>query len=171
MSSSQPTQRTQIEQLYRTYGHVVSGRCAYLLGDQAEAQDATQEVFIKVMKAYAGFRLEASPSTWLLKIATNHCLNLLAARRAPWHAKYRKHAAYVEAQRLDEKTAPERTAIVRTILGKVDTETQQIAVHYYVDEMTQAEIAMLLKRSLPTIRKRLAKFKRVADRELGHDTQ
>ncbi|MBK8011135.1 MAG: sigma-70 family RNA polymerase sigma factor [Deltaproteobacteria bacterium] len=169
MSYSPSDRRTQIEQLYRTYGHVVMGRCIYLLRNDSEAQDAAQDVFVKVMNSYDRFRMESSPITWILKIATNHCLNVLAARRAPWHAKYRRHAQNVETQRLTERIAPERTSMIRAMLEKVDTETQQIAIHYYVDEMTQSEIATILNRSLPTIRKRLAKFKRVADRELSHD--
>jgi RNA polymerase sigma-70 factor (ECF subfamily) len=52
---------------------------------------------------------------------------------------------------------------------KLDLETQEVAVHYFVDEMTQEEIALLLGRSLPTIRKRLEKFRRIAQKELGDE--
>ena len=44
-----------------------------------------------------------------------------------------------------------------------------MSIHYYVDEMTQEEIGELLDRSLPTVRKRLEKFRRIAERELSHD--
>jgi len=47
---------------------------------------------------------------------------------------------------------------VRVLLGAAPEEAQEAAVLYYVDELTQAEIAQELGRSLPTVRKRLREF-------------
>ena len=44
---------------------------------------------------------------------------------------------------------------MRALLGKLDLETQQAAIHYFVDEMTLDEVAKALGRSVPTVRKRL----------------
>jgi RNA polymerase sigma-70 factor (ECF subfamily) len=44
---------------------------------------------------------------------------------------------------------------VRKLLSNFDLETQAAAVHYHVDEMTLEEVATLLGRSVPTVRKRL----------------
>ena len=54
---------------------------------------------------------------------------------------------------------------MRHLLSRCDLETQTAAVHYYVDEMTLEEIAGLLGRSVPTIRKRLEKFTRLSQAE------
>ena len=48
-----------------------------MLGNREEAQDVAQEVFITVFKAIRLFRGEAKFSTWLYRIATNHCKNRL----------------------------------------------------------------------------------------------
>jgi RNA polymerase sigma-70 factor (ECF subfamily) len=55
--------------------------CERLLGDQEEARDAVQEVLIKVLHKAGGFRPQALVSTWLYRIAVNHCLNVLRRRR------------------------------------------------------------------------------------------
>jgi RNA polymerase sigma-70 factor (ECF subfamily) len=55
--------------------------CERLLGDAEEARDAVQEVFLKVMLKAGGFRPKALVSTWLYRIAVNHCLNVLRRRR------------------------------------------------------------------------------------------
>jgi RNA polymerase sigma-70 factor (ECF subfamily) len=55
--------------------------CARLLGDPEEARDAVQEVLLKVLRKAGGFRPRALVSTWLYRIAVNHCLNLLRRRR------------------------------------------------------------------------------------------
>ena len=54
---------------------------------------------------------------------------------------------------------------VRKLLGRCDLETQAAAIHYHVDEMTLDEVATLLGRSVPTIRKRLEDFARICGRE------
>ena len=90
VSMSQMKDQELLTGLYRTHGGRVYARCLYLLKNKEEAQDALHEVFIKVQNNLDGFRNEASPLTWMTRIATNHCLNVIRAKRAPWHEKYRQ---------------------------------------------------------------------------------
>jgi len=55
--------------------------CERLLGDAEDARDAVQEVFLKVMQKAGSFRPKALVSTWLYRVAVNHCLNVLRRRR------------------------------------------------------------------------------------------
>jgi RNA polymerase sigma-70 factor (ECF subfamily) len=52
-----------------------------LLGSDADAQDATQETFVRAWRGLARFRGESAVSTWLYRIVTNRCLNVIVARR------------------------------------------------------------------------------------------
>ncbi|MFZ5482572.1 MAG: RNA polymerase sigma factor, partial [Myxococcota bacterium] len=54
--------------LYRRYGDLVYGRCRTLLRNEADAQDAVQEIFLKLHRYKDSFRGESSPSTWLYRI-------------------------------------------------------------------------------------------------------
>lgn len=171
-SMSTGSKRQEIAEIYLRYGPVVGRRCRYLLRDPEAARDATQEVFVKVMRSIDTHRPESSSLAWVLTIATNHCLNTIASRDAAWRQRFVLQETL--AREVAEEASGEslvRAEQVRRLLGKLDEETQQIAIHYYVDEMTQEEIGQVLDRSLPTIRKRLAKFQRVAQRELGHDVE
>jgi RNA polymerase sigma-70 factor (ECF subfamily) len=62
--------------------------CHRLLGDREAARDAAQEVFLKAFRKAGDFEPRAQVSTWLYRIAVNHCLNLLRRRRIarflPW---------------------------------------------------------------------------------------
>ena len=161
--------RSQIAELYEKYGHLVSSRCRYLLRDEEAARDATQDVFVKVMRSLHRFRGGASLSTWMVQIATNHCLNLIAADRARWKDKFRQYVEHLDDGGFLVGADPERARLVEQLLSRLDRETQAVAIHYYVDEMTQEEIGHLLGRSLPTVRKRLKNFQRIAKKELDHE--
>jgi len=56
---------------------------------------------------------------------------------------------------------------VRRLLARLDFETQQAAIHYFVDEMTLEEVAATIGRSIPTVRKRLASVAAAAGQDLG----
>ena len=132
----------------------VYGRCRYLLRDDAEARDGLQDVFVKVLHALPQFRAAASPSTWILKVATHHCLNLLREKKALW----REQVKALQAGRRQDTEPPERRELVRALLSSAPEEAQEVAVLYFVDELTQGEIAQAMDRSLPTVRKRLREF-------------
>ena len=53
---------------------------------------------------------------------------------------------------------PDRRELVRALLSSAPDEAQEVAVLYFVDELSQAEIGEALGRSLPTVRKRLREF-------------
>lgn len=151
------TGRAWLKELYARYGSAVFGRCRYLLKDGAAAEDAMQDVFARALINEKSFRGEASPLTWLMKIATHHCLNVLRGDQAAWKDQYvslqvAKGEAHGGAGELEARDA------VRKALARFDVETQQAVIHYYVDEMTLEEVAALLDRSVPTIRKRLRTF-------------
>ena len=143
-----------LAELYEKHAAAVYGRCRYLLKDDAEAKDALQDVFVKALRGLEEFRASASPSTWILRIATHHCLNLLRARKALW----REQVKAVQQDRKVETESPDRRELVRMLLAAAPEEAQEVAVMYYVDELTQEEIAQALGRSLPTVRKRLQQF-------------
>ena len=162
-ASRTPAAAGLLAELYEKHAAAVYGRCRYLLKDDAEAKDALQDVFVKVLRALSEFRAAASPTTWILRIATHHCLNLLRARRALWRDQLRM----VQGGRRQETESPDRRELVRLLLALASEEAQEIAVLYFVDELTQAEIAQETGRSLPTVRKRLREFLVCAREALG----
>ena len=155
--------RATLHEMYSKYGGSVYGRCHYLLKDRSRAEDAMQDVFAKAMSSYSDFRAEASPLTWLMKIATHHCLNVLRGERS-----WRKAFEGIQQAKAEAHHGPhvlEIREVVRNLLSRFDLETQAAAIHYHVDEMTLEEVAALLKRSVPTVRKRLQHFAKESGQE------
>jgi RNA polymerase sigma-70 factor (ECF subfamily) len=78
--SCQRGERGALDALIRaTYADVYK-LCRRMLADPDEAADATQEVFIRVMRSVVGFRGEAAFGTWLHRVTVNVCLTLLRKR-------------------------------------------------------------------------------------------
>src|SRR5512140_3568327 len=77
--------RTAAALLVRHFAPAVFSLCRAMVRDAQLAEDLSQDAFARAFGALGGFRAEASPRTWLLKIARNRCLDHLArASRAPW---------------------------------------------------------------------------------------
>lgn len=76
--------REDFAELVRRHHAAVLGLCASVLGDRTAADDAAQEVFLKAYGALVDFRSDSAFTTWLHRIAVNHCLDLRRrrARRA-----------------------------------------------------------------------------------------
>lgn len=158
--------RAWLQTLYVRYGSAVFGRCRYLLKDAALAEDAMQDVFARALINESGFRNEASPLTWLMKIATHHCLNVIRGAGAAWRDEYAT-IQLVKGEAQGGTAAMEARDLVRKSLARFDLETQQAVIHYWVDDMNLEDVAKLLERSVPTIRKRLRTFAEATGQALG----
>lgn len=64
-----------------TYGEVYA-LCRRLLGDPADAADATQEVYVRVVNSVAAFRGETTFATWLHRVSVQTCVTALRRRGA-----------------------------------------------------------------------------------------
>jgi len=67
--------------LVRKYQQKVYWLVRKMVIDHDDADDLTQETFIKVWQALPNFRGDAQLYTWIYRIATNECLNFLAKKR------------------------------------------------------------------------------------------
>ena len=62
-------------EVVRAHGDKVFSLVYRMIGNRAEAEDLAQEVFVTVFKTVDTFRSESKFTTWLLRIAANHCKN------------------------------------------------------------------------------------------------
>lgn len=158
--------RAVLRELYVKHGGSVRERCRYLLKDASRAEDAMHDVFARALVHGDSFRAEASPLTWLMKIATHHCLNQLRSEGAAWRRWFARDAA-ARSEGHGGAEELETRDLVRKLLARVDAETQAAAIDYHVDGMTLEEVAAVLGRSVPTVRKRLEHFAELGGEELS----
>ncbi|MBN2801093.1 MAG: sigma-70 family RNA polymerase sigma factor [Deltaproteobacteria bacterium] len=146
-----------VESLYRRYGDMVLGRCRTLLGNDSDAQEACQEVFLRLHRYRDAFRGDASPSTYLFKITTSTCLN---KRRTRTRRREDSSDEPLVIACEDSALASHHVRdLVERVLAVTDERTRLAVVHHYVDGMTYDEVGALLGLSGAAIRKRVAQFK------------
>jgi RNA polymerase sigma-70 factor (ECF subfamily) len=66
--------------LYQTHYRRVFGLCLRLLGRAAQAEDAAQEVFVRAYRSRLEYDATAPFAAWVLRIASNHCIDLIRRR-------------------------------------------------------------------------------------------
>ena len=69
------------EELVKRYQQKVFYLCKRYLSTESDAEDATQEVFMKIFHALPSFDNRSTFTTWLFSIAINHCKTLLSKRQ------------------------------------------------------------------------------------------
>src|SRR3990170_3569533 len=76
--------RAAFDLLYRQTNAKLFGVCLRVLNDRAEAEEALQEVFVKIWTKADRFAVsDLSPISWLVAIARNHSIDRIRARRRP----------------------------------------------------------------------------------------
>jgi RNA polymerase sigma-70 factor (ECF subfamily) len=161
-------QGRRVTRLYREFGPVVFRRCLRLLGDRTSAQDATQEVFVKLLGNMEQLENRETVLPWIYRVATNHCLNLLRdKRRRGEESASEDQDALPAGEGTSRPDAHVDWALARTVLARFDGATQAVAVGVFVDGMNHDEVAGALGISRRTVTRRLERFVEGARRFLG----
>ena len=155
---------TQIHSLYRGYRGKVLKRARQLLRNEQAAEDATQEVFLRLLDDNERMSRHPEPLAWLYRVTTNLCLNRLRDEKRRRTKLITHHAPSNDQHGQDA----EARAVVADILRRVPSDLQEIAIHYHAAGMTCHEIATLLGVSRRTIGNRLVEFQSEAANAMGN---
>lgn len=88
------------ERLLQRHKKGVYGFCLRMLGERTAAEDAMQEVFLRVVRSARDWERQARVTTWLYTIARNHCIDALRK------ASYRKTASLDQSLKEGEEEGP-----------------------------------------------------------------
>ena len=80
LSSEGTPNLVAFEQLVEEYGDRVYGIALRITGSPPDAEDAMQDAFLSAFRGWSAFRAQASPTTWLYRIAVNAALQRVRQR-------------------------------------------------------------------------------------------
>lgn len=134
------------------YGDLITRTCCLYLGDRDLAEDAAQETFLRAWKSMAQFegRNNATPKSWLVRIAINTCKNI---RRTAW---FRRTDRSVTPEELPLPAAEEDRTLLLTVQSLPDRQREVVILRYY-HGMSLDETARTLGLSRSTAFHRLQK--------------
>jgi RNA polymerase sigma factor (sigma-70 family) len=130
-----------IEAAYRAQGHMVLRRAKALLGNEAEAQEVLQEIFMALLREPEVYGGRSSMTTWLYRVTTNMCLNRMRndktrQRLLEAHVAPAVHEAHQESA--------DTWAVARQFLDRMPDDLVRVTIFYSVDGMTHQEIAEVM---------------------------
>ena len=74
--------RAAFDALYTSTSAKLFGVCLRVLGNRTEAEDALQDIYVKIWNKADRFAVaDTSPISWLVAIARNHCIDIVRARK------------------------------------------------------------------------------------------
>jgi RNA polymerase sigma-70 factor (ECF subfamily) len=150
-----------LERAYRAHGPRIQRVCLGLLGDRGEAEDAAQDVFLKLRERARQFRGAARLTTWLHRIAVNHCLHLLEKRRLracqPFDAASGRRLADPGPDPHDVAAAADARDVVLARLARLSEEHRAVLVLRELEGLAYDEIAGLLAVPVGTVMSRLSR--------------
>ncbi|WP_432405939.1 RNA polymerase sigma factor [Wukongibacter sp. M2B1] len=138
--------------------------------DYNEAQDLSQEIFIKIFNNISKFRFEASPSTWIYKIATNICIDYNRKRKRQ-NLKLNQELDYgdsIEGNLNSVDNSPENIIIsdekqreVHKVIYNLPDIYKTVVIMYHFNELSYKEISKALDISEKTVETRLYRARRM----------
>lgn len=137
-----------------------------MLGDRAEAEDLAQEVFISIFKAIEGFRGDSQLSTWVYRVAANHCRNrlkyLTRRRRQLTEAYEEGDDASTNVPGQERPDSPDRLLEARQTesslqagLLTLDDEQRELIILREVEHLSYEEIMAITGLPEGTVKSRL----------------
>ena len=171
------------EELMDRYEHPVYSMVYRLLGNQGDASDVVQEVFLKVFRGVNAFREQSSLRTWVYRIAVNEAYN---HRR--WFARHCRREVSLDKEfaeqehvvELAQDPGPspydraldsETRILIERALTRINPIYRAAVVLRDVQNLSYEEIADILQISLGTVKSRIVRGREALRRELTQQTQ
>lgn len=173
------------DEMVTRYWDRIYGMVNQLLRNQQDAEEVTQDAFIRAHRALGNFRGESSFSTWLYQIATNLARN----RYWYWWRRKRDRSVSFEAPLgTDSETtladvfpaevvSPEDATVTQEFVDRVSAGMEQLSEKHReililrnVQNLSYEEIADILKISVGTVKSRIARARESLREKLGGET-
>ncbi len=145
--------------------------CYRLMGDEHEASDAAQEVFLQVFLHRQRFRGESKYSTWLHGVALRTCL---AMRRGFARRRRREGIAQETALRQQQagsrETPPSVTLDIRQMLNILEEDERALLLMKYAEGYSHEELAEMFELSVSACKMRIQRAReKLQQRFPGHE--
>ena len=156
--------------LFEAYKDRVFSIARYSLGDEAAADDVTQQIFVKLITRISQFRGESEFTTWLYRLVINSCVDERRKRRRLLPLLENDTMSNTANQRSPETGYARREVAdsVRQAISGLKPKMRLPVLLKYIDGLSYEEIAEVLGCSKGTVASRLNRAHKALAKRLGH---
>ena len=147
--------------IYDRYSDKVFAKCISILRHQTDAEDAVQDIFVKLLLNLSGYNGSSRFSTWLYSITYNLCIDhVRKQRKTPIDlsddiSQYANRQDNIEDHRLTEVKVQK----LKEILDEMQAEDKSILLMKYLDDMSIREICSVVNKSESAVKMRIFRAK------------
>ena len=146
-------------ELYRHYAQGMFCVAMRMVRNEADAEDLTQEAFIKAFRKLDQFQGQVSFGAWLKRIVVNRCLDYLKARKQ-YFVDLEEHRLQPVTDQTDwEVNYPVGPEAVRAAIDALPDKYREVVQLYLIEGYDHSEIAEILEIKETTCRTRLMRGK------------
>jgi RNA polymerase sigma factor (sigma-70 family) len=131
-----------VDAIYRAHAPSLFRRARRLLGSEADAHEIVSQVFLSLCERPDQYAGRSTLATFLYRMTTNACLNQI--RNQTRRERLLAREAVERTNESAKTAAPDRTVQLRRLLQRMPEPLVHVAVYYYLDELTQEEIAEII---------------------------
>ena len=151
------------EELIRQYEKKVYSLCARMCGNAEDAEEATQDAFLALWRGIYRFRQESSLSTWIYRLASNACIDLMRRKKkGAGSVSLDDEELFVDAvdpapQPHEEAERRETQRLLQEGLLSLPAEYRSILLLREIEGLSYSEISAALDLELGTVKSRISR--------------
>lgn len=148
--------------LYNRYSKKVFGKCYSLLKSEARAEDAAQEIFVKVLLNLSKFSGKSKFSTWLYSITYNFCIDVIRKNKKNLGVLVEDIGIYgdVVVDDIEDSDIMETNVLrLKEVLNVLPSGDKAILLMKYQDEFSIKEICGILDKSESAVKMKIKRAK------------
>lgn len=167
--------RLAFKPLVERYQQLVFRTSMGFLHHQQDAEDLTQEVFVKVFQTLDSYNGDAGFATWLYRITVNHCLNSIRKRKRREFFSFTEDLFTHTFDKSSDEINPdeqleknEREQLIQQAIDSLSEKQRTAFVLSRYDELPQKDIARIMNISEGAVEQHLQRAKTNLQKKLAH---
>lgn len=157
-----------LDELMRRHEDLVFAVCLRIMGSRDAAMDAAQETFLTVFRKADRYRAEAAFTTWLYRVATNTCFDLLRKAKRRRAEPLPEHHDPVDVHTVDDFTSVELRPSIEEALMSISPDYRAAVVLSDIHGLAIEEISEVLEIPAGTVKSRVFRGRRQLAEQLGN---
>jgi len=151
--------------LLAVYRNAIYGHCLRMVRNEDDARDMSQEIFIKVFTMLDRFDESYAFSSWIFRIATNHCIDFLRRNRYRFmslDSSVNRDGDQMTIDLPDKGPAPDAVLQRSEAMHHIESVVDELPPHYktiillrHHQDLSYEEIAVILNLPLGTVKARI----------------